>query len=188
MVNYSPFAVHGPNERVPRSAISACQATLHNDHLLYICTGRARVHIPERIAALGFDGIISSGGGQIEAQGSILAKVFLGMELTRRVVDYFIAHQKGFMLELDGSLIAGPYLIPFFHNLIKGAALEQVAAHHSDTIAFGDSDNDRTMLAAAGIGVAMGNADESLKAHADYVTDRLDRDGLAKAFARYHLG
>jgi hydroxymethylpyrimidine pyrophosphatase-like HAD family hydrolase len=43
------------------------------------------------------------------------------------------------------------------------------------------------MLTAAGIGVAMGNAGESLKAHADYVTDRLDCDGLAKAFARYHL-
>jgi hydroxymethylpyrimidine pyrophosphatase-like HAD family hydrolase len=90
--------------------------------------------------------------------------------------------------------------IPFFgesggelsaRGIHKGAALEQVAAHHgiaiSDSIAFGDRDNDRTMLAAAGIDVAMGNAGESLKAHADYVTDRLDRDGLAKTFARYHL-
>jgi Cof subfamily protein (haloacid dehalogenase superfamily) len=258
---------------VPPSAVSACQAARRNGHLLYICTGRARVQIPERIVALGFDGIISSGGGRIEAQGITLAKTFLNVAVVRSLVDYFIAHEKGFMLELDDGLIAGPHLIPFFHNLAlrlkgsphegmianavafftgqlvqtesnlyrdnvhkivfvengdvsfddvtrefsadceifrgsipffgesggelsprgvhKGAALEQVAAHHgialSDTIAFGDSDNDRTMLTAAGIGVAMGNADESLKSHADYVTDRIDHDGLAKAFARYHL-
>jgi Cof subfamily protein (haloacid dehalogenase superfamily) len=263
----------GPNEQVPRSAVNACQTARRNGHLLYISTGRARVQIPERIVALGFDGIISSGGGRIEAQGTTLVKTFLNTAVLRSLIDYLSAHQKGFVLELDDGLIAGPNLIPFFHNLVlrvkgspqesvianavafftgklvqnesnlyrdnvhkvvftengdvsfddvvrafsadceifrgsipffgesggeisprgvhKGAALERVAAHHgiplSDTIAFGDSDNDRTMLIAAGIGIAMGNAEASLKAHADYVTDRLDNDGIAKAFARYHL-
>lgn len=52
----------------------------------------------------------------------------------------------------------------------------------ADTIAFGDSGNDKAMLSFAGIGVAMGNAEESVKAIADVVTDRVDRDGLYKAF------
>ena len=50
-----------------------------------------------------------------------------------------------------------------------------------ETICVGDSENDLSMLKTAGIGVAMGNASEDLKAIADYVTDNNNNDGLAKA-------
>jgi Cof subfamily protein (haloacid dehalogenase superfamily) len=73
----------------------------------------------------------------------------------------------------------------------KGAALETVARHYGillcDTIAVGDSDNDRRMLEKAGIGIAMGNADEALKAIAGYTTSSLEDDGIARAFQRYGL-
>ncbi|AEF85828.1 YcsE [Treponema primitia ZAS-2] len=73
----------------------------------------------------------------------------------------------------------------------KGAALLKVIARHGiareNSIAIGDSDNDRTMIEAAGIGIAMGNGDEKLKAIADDVTDTLYRNGLAKAFKKYGL-
>ena len=52
-------------------------------------------------------------------------------------------------------------------------------------IAFGDAQNDSTMVQYAGIGVAMGNATEELKAAADYVTASNDEDGIAKAL--YHF-
>lgn len=48
--------------------------------------------------------------------------------------------------------------------------------------AFGDADNDSDMLEYAGVGVAMGNAQDSLKKIADYVTLTNDDDGLAYAF------
>lgn len=54
-----------------------------------------------------------------------------------------------------------------------------------EMIAFGDAQNDRTMLEYAGIGVAMGNATDELKAVADYITDDLDHDGIAKALYHY---
>jgi hydroxymethylpyrimidine pyrophosphatase-like HAD family hydrolase len=73
----------------------------------------------------------------------------------------------------------------------KGAALEKIAAYHGisreDTIAVGDSDNDRTMLEWAGAGIAMGNAEEALKQMADHVTDTGRNAGLAKAFKKYGL-
>jgi hypothetical protein len=50
-----------------------------------------------------------------------------------------------------------------------------------DTIAFGDSMNDYEIVCAAGIGVAMGNAFPELKAAADYVTTRIDEDGVWNA-------
>jgi hydroxymethylpyrimidine pyrophosphatase-like HAD family hydrolase len=73
----------------------------------------------------------------------------------------------------------------------KGAAIELVMRHYGiareDVFAFGDSDNDRTMLEAAGRGIAMGNAIDSLKAIAFDVAGRVDRGGLAEAFRKHGL-
>lgn len=49
----------------------------------------------------------------------------------------------------------------------------------TETMAFGDGGNDIAMLKHAGIGVAMGNANEEVKASADYVTDSVDEEGIA---------
>lgn len=56
---------------------------------------------------------------------------------------------------------------------ILGIPLEKV-------IAFGDYDNDAEMLAAAGLGVAVGNASEKAKASADMLIDTVDEKGPAK--------
>jgi Cof subfamily protein (haloacid dehalogenase superfamily) len=73
----------------------------------------------------------------------------------------------------------------------KGSAVKRVAEYHGfkreDIIAFGDSDNDRTMLEYAGLGIAMGNATDDLKRIADDVTDTLRGNGIEKAFKKYGL-
>lgn len=51
----------------------------------------------------------------------------------------------------------------------------------NETVAFGDGGNDITMLHHAGVGVAMGNASDEVKQHADMITDTVDNDGIAKA-------
>lgn len=56
-----------------------------------------------------------------------------------------------------------------------------------ETLAIGDGGNDIPMLRHAGIGVAMGNADTTVQAAADYVTDTVDNDGLAKALQHFDL-
>lgn len=56
-----------------------------------------------------------------------------------------------------------------------------------EIIAFGDGENDIEMLRFAGIGVAMGNAEEETKQAADYVTSDIDEDGIAKALKHFGL-
>ena len=54
----------------------------------------------------------------------------------------------------------------------------------SEAIAFGDSENDIEMLKAAGMGVAMGNADEAVKRAADMVTLSNNENGIAAALEK----
>lgn len=48
-------------------------------------------------------------------------------------------------------------------------------------LAAGDNDNDKQMLKVAGMGIAMGNAHDSVKACADFVTKSNDEDGVGYA-------
>ena len=57
----------------------------------------------------------------------------------------------------------------------------------SEVMAFGDSENDLEMLSGVGLGVAMGNADDKIKASADYTTATNNSDGIAKALSHYGL-
>lgn len=55
----------------------------------------------------------------------------------------------------------------------------------AETIAFGDGGNDIDMIKGAGIGIAMGNANDNVKAIADYITDDVDDDGIWNALVHF---
>ncbi len=71
----------------------------------------------------------------------------------------------------------------------KGHGIIECAKHwgfvQNEIAAFGDGYNDVEMIEAAEIGIAMGNAQESLKAVADYVTDDIDDNGLYNACVHF---
>jgi len=77
-------------------------------------------------------------------------------------------------------------------SISKGQALARLAAHvgveQPGTMAVGDQDNDVSMIAWAGLGVAMGNASSAAKAAADVVAPVLEADGAAWAIEHYVLG
>lgn len=63
-------------------------------------------------------------------------------------------------------------------------ALPRRGINASELVAFGDGQNDVAMIRLAGIGVAMGNAVDELKAAADIVTATNDEDGIAVVLER----
>ena len=73
----------------------------------------------------------------------------------------------------------------------KGRALRIVAEQYgipmARTMAVGDSGNDLEMIAAAGVGVAMGDAPQEVCEVADSVTGTVGEDGVWAAFVRYAL-
>ncbi|MCL2548660.1 MAG: HAD family hydrolase, partial [Symbiobacteriaceae bacterium] len=73
----------------------------------------------------------------------------------------------------------------------KAAAVAELARiwgiDAADIVAFGDDLNDIDMLNHAGVGVAMGNAVEEVKAIADYICPSNEEDGLARWLQEYVL-
>ena len=73
----------------------------------------------------------------------------------------------------------------------KVTGMERLLKHfgiaREECMAFGDGENDMEMLQFAGIGVAMGNAEDEVKVCADYVTDDIDKGGIRKALQHWGL-
>ena len=72
----------------------------------------------------------------------------------------------------------------FLKSVTKADSIIPVLKENNITwdnvIAFGDAGNDTTMIAKAGIGVAMGNSKDDVKEYADIIADTCENDGVAK--------
>jgi len=70
----------------------------------------------------------------------------------------------------------------------KGRAVKALADYYGFTreeiVCIGDNENDISMIEYAGLGVAMGNAIDEVKALADYITDTNKENGVAKAIKK----
>lgn len=87
---------------------------------------------------------------------------------------------------------SGPKFLEFMPpGVSKGAALTEYLADlgldRDEVMAVGDSENDASMLSAAGFSVAMENAVPALKAQAHAVTGTNAEDGVAQAIRRWVL-
>jgi Cof subfamily protein (haloacid dehalogenase superfamily) len=99
--------------------------------------------------------------------------------------------------EFPSLIFARAYLSGYpdwqFASVISGAATKRRAfdflLHHHQlkshqVIAFGDAESDMDFLQMAGIGVAMGNANDNVKVVADWVTKTADEAGVAYALGQ----
>ncbi|EOT44942.1 sugar-phosphatase [Enterococcus columbae] len=87
---------------------------------------------------------------------------------------------------------SSPYFLEILNkNVNKGIALESLAQFLNlsadEVMAIGDNENDLPMINYAGIGVAMGNATDNVKKHADVITASNEEHGVAQAVKKYVL-
>ena len=265
-------------ERIAPSTIDAVKAARANGCLVYLCTGRASSEIYPSIRSIGFDGVISAGGGFAEVGGELVISRTMPENAVARMVSYFEESGYDFYLQsyeevypspglyerfaaalaaeagarkeeafgaqsvvaeavhpalqafaevkplaLTGiakSVFAAADLEAFdnveeefrgeFHvitgtipHLGRGSGevtlagvnkgttilqlLDRLDIDVSASIGIGDSYNDLEMLQICGVGIAMGNADDAVKAHADEVTTSVLEDGVWNAFRRHGL-
>jgi Cof subfamily protein (haloacid dehalogenase superfamily) len=102
--------------------------------------------------------------------------------------------REGRALLADGASVARSqlYYLDVTHKLAnKGAALLALARHLAippeEIATIGDGSNDVAMFAQSGLGIAMGNASDEVKAQAHFLTDSNEEDGFAKAVERFFI-
>lgn len=83
-----------------------------------------------------------------------------------------------------------PYYVEILPKFVdKGVAVDKLLKRldikKEKVICVGDSYNDLPMIRLAGLGVAMGNAQNEVKEAADYVTDSHDEDGVVKVIQKF---
>lgn len=113
--------------------------------------------------------------------------------LTAGSDDYLQKHYKEMMEPFKDTLncvFTAPFYFEFTaQGIDKAKALDTVLIPRGykkeEMIAFGDGHNDATMVEYAGIGVAMANAVDDLKAVADEVTRSNEEDGIAYTLNKY---
>lgn len=84
------------------------------------------------------------------------------------------------------------YFLEFFSNKVsKAVAMEKLGEYYGisreEMIAVGDQTNDLPMIEYAGLGVAMANAVDKVKAVADYITASNNEDGVAQLIEKFIL-
>lgn len=85
-----------------------------------------------------------------------------------------------------------PVLLEIMHKEVdKGTGIEALAKHlgikQEEVMTLGDEENDLAMIAYAGLGIAMGNATDEVKAIANHVTATNEDDGVALAVEKFVL-
>ncbi len=97
-------------------------------------------------------------------------------------------------LKINTILYSAKAIPPFVHRTISWKFYQTVQASNwfekladrlgilpEEIMAMGDANNDLEMIEFAGLGIAMGNANEQVKAIAKDITDTNENNGVAKA-------
>ena len=251
---------------IPNSTKYAIKKAKANGHRFVICTGRSRYQLSEELMDMGFDGVISSDGADVEVNGQRIHHICIDVSHRKQAEDFlettnaiylattpdaivisennkqrlerYIAdkgwnedyvnqifnaydvnehiwmnaeEQKFVYFESNISIkemnqILEPYFVVVPGSLIgtnetsgeikisgvsKASAMEiylkYVDIDKEKSIAIGDGANDIQMIEYAHVGVAMGNAKDIVKQHADLVTNDIDEGGIYEAFVKLGL-
>lgn len=83
-----------------------------------------------------------------------------------------------------------PYFMEIMpENVDKATSLDRtlmsIGMKREDAVCCGDGFNDISMIRYAGVGVAMGNAQDAVKEAADYITATNDEDGLVQVIEKF---
>lgn len=98
-------------------------------------------------------------------------------------IDFCVQKIEAHMNIINGDLIP--------REFSKASGVRRLCEHlhvsAADTVGFGDSVNDLSMLDAVGTSVCMENGEERLKEHCDLICGAVEEDGLYRAFTQLSL-
>lgn len=112
-----------------------------------------------------------------------------------QISPFVTQEQEELLMERLSGCVSGRWHPAFSDLTSKGntkadglkVIIKEFGLKRSELMTFGDGGNDIPMLLYAGLGVAMGQASENVKANANYVTSSVDEDGIYKALKNFNI-
>ena len=165
----------------------------HGEYMYVTNVFNHDLHLPQTVNILQYE---SRGNGYLLCEVRDLAE-FVDFEVNKILLygqpEYLKANcqqiSEPFTDRLNAMFTAPIYYEFTAKNVDKAAALHAALTplgfKPEEMIAFGDAQNDISMLRYAGIGVAMGNAVDEVKQIADEITASNDEDGIALSLHKY---
>ncbi|MDR0836310.1 MAG: Cof-type HAD-IIB family hydrolase [Tannerella sp.] len=106
---------------------------------------------------------------------------------------FFPVEQEPAIMEMLPDCFASRWHPAFADIIVKGVdksvGIQKMSDYfgfsREEIMAIGDGGNDISMIKYAGVGVAMGNAEEDVKQIADYVTASVDENGVGQALKQF---
>ena len=165
----------------------------HGEYMYVTDVFNHDLHLPQTVNIMQYE---ARGNGYLLCEVRDLAK-FVDFDLNKILLygqpEYLKEHHQEISAPFEGRVNA-MFTAPFYFEF-TAKDVDKAAALHSaltplgykpeELIAFGDAQNDSSMLRYAGTGVAMGNAVEAVKEIADEITASNDEDGIALSLYRH---
>lgn len=163
---------------IPPSAIEAIHKARANGHLVFLCTGRAKVELYDFILDIGFDGFILSAGCFILVDNKIIYDNHLSKEEVISIMNFFDTHSIHYYLESTNGLYASEECLSILREL-------------TDSLVKRTPDQKENILR------SMGSFVNSIKPLEESTLEDINKlsilsndfgfDALKKAFPQYHL-
>jgi len=121
------------HELLDEAAADALRAARDAGHLVFLCTGRSAGQIPAPVAAIGFDGMITNGGGTARIGKEVIAENVMTREQLHKLLDIFERDQLPYLLESDDGVFGSQAIIDMYDQYIRRLR----AAHNAQLVKAG---------------------------------------------------
>ena len=159
----------------------------HCDYMIETCdhiyVNNKNNELYEFFSKVGMEKIFSFDYDEDEALKKTIKIEINVLNEKKEIVEKALKNSFGYVINFDEHGTDNAFEI-YSPTLSKAVGIQKVCDYYNvtidDTYGFGDGVNDLDMIKLCHVGVAMGNAVESLKEIADIVCDTIENDGLTK--------
>lgn len=160
----------------------------YSDDVLYVPARNAYVEYYETTQKVS---AVEVGWEGLRAHVNNVTKLLSISDDVDELVDSMNAIRKIFGSEVEVTRSTVKFAEFMASGVTKAGAIkifaDKLGIDNAEILAIGDSENDLNMLTSVGLGVAMGNAVDAVKAACTHITDTCEHDGFAKAVYDYVL-
>lgn len=155
---------------IPPSTLDALHQAQAMGHAVFLCTGRSRGMIDERLLRVGFDGIVAASGAYVEYHGNVIYHEFFDTTALKQLLDYMAEHHMVYMFQCIDKIVSTTAGNRAFARNMKGPkgdsedAIERLLQNRVSDDHLLEHINDYTMIEKANyqksdVGVAQVRAD-----------------------------